>query len=230
LHFFVYYKKHPQNDSRTLFIGKIGLRDLEQSSVAQQLISQRLNAIRTVFESLGTIENYYDKILSGSYLLVTYSTHEEAEKVYKILTNKKELENINAEALKNFVQNKLPESVAPDFTRYKYDWSEKTVSNRQKNAISYQLKEDSTTNTTTTSSDNNTKTNDANNTHKEEKKKIKKLDEKKLEEKEETQTTQKTTKNHQKNNNNVNHTNNNNNKSEKKLKPPQQHKPPPQQQ
>lgn len=114
-----------KKNSKTLFIGKIYMEDIQSSEVSVQLIQHRISYLLSVLEKYGQVEHFQNNIESNNYMLVTYKTREIAEKVLKKLRDVGEMENLMDQIKVQLGKNKIPGSVCPSLNRYKYDWSDK---------------------------------------------------------------------------------------------------------
>jgi len=112
------------NESRTIYIGKIFNRDLEGTSISDQLIKQRINSLKDIIHNLGRVEALsYDA--NTSHMLVTFENREQASAALKKLRNREECEALMSKTKEKLTQLKLPESTCPTLHYYRYEWSDR---------------------------------------------------------------------------------------------------------
>jgi hypothetical protein len=97
------------------------------TNLGSQLIDERFKGLRKALQSLGKVEQISDGVQSGNFILVTYESHEEAEKALKSLKSKQATEKLMYELETYYAEQKLPKTLVPDLFRYRYDWSDKPI-------------------------------------------------------------------------------------------------------
>lgn len=128
------YNKRKKN-TKTLFIGKIYNDGMGNSQVSGVLQQHRIKCLKGVLESYGDVEHFSDNIENQGYVLVTYKTRDMAEYALRKLKNKNENEDIMGRIKEQLRKQKISDTVCPNLTRYRYDWSDKQ-SKSVKNAYS----------------------------------------------------------------------------------------------
>jgi len=127
-----FVKKHTNSptfqkyQSTTIVIKKVFFKDLsEESKISEMLISQRVKYLKDALETFGKIEGFLDNVLKEHTAVVTYEKREQAEAALKTLRNKEKTEELIQHIHDELQKSKLPLTICPQFSKYKYEWSDR---------------------------------------------------------------------------------------------------------